>query len=246
MLKISNLTKSYDDMPALRGIDLEVNRGDFIAVLGGSGSGKSTLLRCMTGEERPDDGEVVMNGVNLAKASWWARWEASKQWSVIGSVDQLNPKRSALRNVIIGRFREFSFWRQLLGGKPSEEEHMRAMDYLEQVGLLDKATMKVEQMSGGEKQRVLIARALSRGAKLIVADDPVSNLDPRSAETIMESFKELYRRETVTVVCALQNIDMAERYASRIVGIADGRVALDIRARRLTGAERNKLLTQTR
>jgi len=243
MLIVNNLTKSFDDTQVLKGVDLEVNRGDFVAILGGSGSGKSTLLRCLVGQEKPDGGDVVFNGVNLAKASWWTRWEASKDWSVIGSTDQLNGRRSAFRNVVVGRFRQFSFWRQLLGGKPSEEEHVRAMDYLEQVGLLDKASQPVEKLSGGEKQRVLIARALSRGAKLIVADDPVSNLDPHSAERIMESFKELYRRETVTVVCALQNIEMAEKYASRIVGLVDGRVEFDIRARRLTGAERNKLLS---
>jgi len=242
MLIVNNLVKSYGDTAVLKGIDLEVNRGDFVAVIGGSGSGKSTLLRCLIGKERPDGGDVVFNGVNLTQSSWWTRWEASKDWSLIGSTDQLNGRRTAFRNVVVGRFRQFSFWRQLMGGKPSEEEHVRAMDYLEQVGLLDKAFQKVEKLSGGEKQRVLIARALSQGAKLIVADDPIVGLDPHSAERIMESFKELYRRETVTVVCAMQNIELAEKYASRIVGIADGRVALDIRARRLTAAERNKLL----
>jgi len=244
MLKANGLTKSYGDTQVLRGIDLEVNRGDFVAIVGGSGSGKSTLLRCLVGKERPDGGEVVFNGVNLTKSSWWARWEASKDWAVIGTPDQLNGRRTAFRNVVTGRLRQFSFWRLLLGGKPSEEEHIRAMDHLEQVGLLDKAFQQVEKLSGGEKQRVLIARALSQGAKLIVADDPVSSLDPHSAERIMESFKELYRRETVTVVCALQNIEMAEKYASRIVGIVDGRVEFDIRARRLTAAERNKLLSR--
>ncbi|HZG86603.1 phosphonate ABC transporter ATP-binding protein [Paenibacillus sp.] len=244
MLKANGLTKSYGDTQVLRGIDLEVHRGDFVAVIGGSGSGKSTLLRCLVGKERPDGGEVVFNGVNLTKSSWWARWEASKDWAVIGTADQLNGRRTAFRNVVTGRLRQFSFWRLLLGGKPSEEEHIRAMDHLEQVGLLDKAFQPVEKLSGGEKQRVLIARALSQGAKLIVADDPVSSLDPHSAERMMESFKELYRRETVTVVCALQNIEMAEKYASRIVGIVDGRVEFDIRARRLTAAERNKLLSR--
>lgn len=243
MLSVRNLTKSYDDLKVLNGVDLEVNRGDFIALLGTSGSGKSTLLRCMIGKEKPDGGEVLLNGVNLTKASWWTRWEQSKNWAVIGSTDQLNPNRTAFRNVVTGRIRQFSFWRLLLGGKPSEEEHMRAMDYLEQVGLLDKALMKVEKLSGGEKQRVTIARALSQGAKLIIADDPVSQLDPRSAESIMESFKELYRRETVTVVCAMQNIEFAERFASRIVGLAGGRVVLDVRGRRLTAAERHKLLS---
>lgn len=243
MLIANQLTKSYRENPnpVLKGIELEVNRGDFVAILGGSGSGKTTLLRCLTGDERPDSGEVVFQGKVISPASWWTRWEASKDWAVIGSTDYLNGRRTAFRNVVTGRIRQFSFWRQLLGGKPSEEEHVRAMDYLEQVGLLDKAFQKVEKLSGGEKQRVLIARALSQGAKLIIADDPVSNLDPRSAENIMESFKELYRRETVTVVCTLQNIEMAEKYASRIVGLSDGRIAFDIRARRLTMSEKQML-----
>jgi len=243
MLIVRNLTKSYDNVKVLNGVDLEVNRGDFIALIGGSGSGKTTLLRCITGKEKPDEGDILLNGVNLAKASPWTRWVQSKHWAVIGSTEHLNPNRTAFRNVVTGRIRHFSFWRLLLGGKPSEEEHMRAMDHLEQVGLLDKAQMKVEKLSGGEKQRVAIARALSQGAKLIIADDPVSHLDPRNAEAIMESFKELYRRETVSVLCAMQNIEFAERYASRIVGLAGGRIVLDIRGRRLTAAERHKLLS---
>jgi len=243
MLIVRNLTKSYDGAKVLSGVDLEVNRGDFVALLGASGSGKTTLLNCLIGKEKPDGGEILFDGVDLAQASWWTRWRMSKHWAVVGVADQLNPNRTAYRNVVAGRFRHFSFWRLLLGGKPSEEEHMRAMDYLEQVGLLDKALMKVEKLSGGEKQRVAIARALSRGAKLIIADDPVAHLDPRSAESIMESFKKLYQRETVTVLCAMQNIDFAERYASRIVGLAGGRVLFDIRGRRLTAAERHKLLS---
>jgi len=241
MLIVNNLVKRFEDTPVLRGVDLEVSRGEFVAILGGSGSGKSTLLRCIAGKERVDGGEVSYNGTAISGASWWTRWELGKDIAFLDSSEQLNGKRSAFRNVVMGRFRQFSFWRQLLGGKPSEEEHIRAMDFLEMVGLLDKASQRVETLSGGEKQRVLLARALSQGAKLIVADDPVSSLDPHSAERMMEALNELYRRETVTVVCALQNIEMAEKFASRIVGLADGVVAFDVRARRLTAAEKAKL-----
>jgi phosphonate transport system ATP-binding protein len=96
-------------------------------------------------------------------------------------------------------------------------------------------------MSGGEKQRVAIARALSRGAKIIVADDPVSSLDPHAAERVLEDLKELYKREGILVICALQNTELAEKFASRIIGIAGGKVVLDVSGRRLTSAEKHKL-----
>jgi phosphonate transport system ATP-binding protein len=241
MLTVRNLVKKYDDVPVLKGIDLHAEAGEFIAVVGSGGSGKSTLLRCLGLQEAWDEGKIVYNGDQEIQPSWFSRWKFSKDWAVIEPSPQLNGKQTAFRNVVSGRYRQFSFWRMLLGGKPSAEEYERAMDYLEKVGLLDLAQRKVENLSGGEKQRVAIAKALCRGAKIIVADDPVSNLDPHSAQRVLEDLSQLYREEGVLIICALQNTDMAEKYASRIIGMEDGRVILDVGGRRLTPAERRTL-----
>ncbi|MCI3922238.1 ATP-binding cassette domain-containing protein [Paenibacillus sp. TRM 82003] len=241
MLTVRGLIKKYGDTTVLKGIDLHAEAGELIAVVGGSGSGKSTLIRCLGLKEQWDGGKMFYNGVNEISGSWFSRWKLSKDWGYIEANPQMNGRQTAFRNVVSGRFRQFSYWRLLLGGKPSAEEYERAMDFLEKVGLLDQAFQKVEKMSGGEKQRVSIAKALSRGAKVIVADDPVSSLDPHAAERVLEDLKSLTSREGILVVCALQNVEMAEKYASRIIGLDDGRVQLDVGGRRLTMAERRKL-----
>jgi len=242
MLTVRHLVKKYNDTPVLKSIDLHAEAGEFIAVVGGGGSGKSTLLRCLALQEGWDSGKIIYNGDQEISPSWFSRWKVSKDWAVIEPSPQMNGKQTAFRNVVSGRFRQFSYWRLLLGGKPSPEEYTRAMDYLEKVGLLDQAFQKVGKMSGGEKQRVAIAKALCRGAKIIIADDPVSNLDPHSAQRVLDDLKQLYQAEGLLIICALQNVELAERYASRIIGLDGGEIVLDVSGRRLTSAERKKIL----
>ncbi|WP_199614088.1 phosphonate ABC transporter ATP-binding protein [Paenibacillus alkalitolerans] len=242
MLTVRKLVKKYGDAVVLNGIDLHVESGQFVAIVGGSGSGKSTLVRCLGLKEQWDEGNLLYKGVNYEmNQSWFTRWKLSKDWAFIDSSPQLNGKQTAFRNVISGRFRQFSFWRLLLGGKPSEDEYTRAMDFLQKVGLLDQAFQKIDTMSGGEKQRVAIARALGRGARIIIADDPVSNLDPHSAERVLEDLKQLCKHENILVICVFQNIEMAEKYSSRIIGLDNGKIALDVSGRRLTSAEKHKI-----
>jgi phosphonate transport system ATP-binding protein len=240
MLTVRKLVKKYGDTVVLKGIDLHAEAGEFIAVVGGSGSGKSTLIRCLGLKERWDGGTLIYQGNKSSDGSWFTRWRLSKDWAMIDFSPLLNIRQTAFRNVVSGRFRQFSFWRLLIGGKPSEDEYTRAMDYLEKVGLLDQAMQRVEKMSGGEKQRVAIARALCRGAKIIVADDPVSNLDPRSAERVLKDLRQLAQSEGILIICAMQSVDLAEQYASRIISINEGRIELDVSGRRLTAAEKRK------
>jgi phosphonate transport system ATP-binding protein len=117
------------------------------------------------------------------------------------------------------------------------------MDFLEKVGLLDKAHEKVGKLSGGEQQRVAIARALVQGAKVIMADEPIKGLDPKSADRVMEDFKSLCKRQELVAICSMQNLDLAERFATRIWGLSKGRIVLDIPARRLTQYEKNLIFS---
>lgn len=241
MIRVTQLTKTYDDAPILRGIDLDLFAGDFIAVVGGSGSGKSTLLRCLGLQENWDKGKLMYKETDLVNASALVKWKYKKDWAVLEQNPQLLPKQTAYRNVLRARFRDFPLWRMLIGGKASQDEHMRALDYLEQVGLLDKAFQKVETLSGGEKQRVGIAKVLCQGAKIIIADSPVSNLDPHSAERVLQDLKKLCERDKLLILCTFPGFEMAEKYANRILGLVDGRIEFDVRGRRLTTAEKIKL-----
>jgi phosphonate transport system ATP-binding protein len=118
------------------------------------------------------------------------------------------------------------------------DEHMSGMDYLEKVGLLNRANHKMEQLSGGERQRVAIARAMMHGAKWIVIDEPVSGLDPSTAEGVMADLRELCLKHQTTLICSLHDVRLAEKYATRIWGLSGGHIILDVQARRLTEREK--------
>lgn len=239
MIIVRNLTKTLTDgKTVLSKISFQVDKGEFVALLGASGSGKTTLLRCISLRERWTQGQMIYEGSELSAAKWTDKLKLRKEWAFLEEKPALNPKKSALKSVIGGRFFHLPLWRKLTG-TVSTDEHIRAMDYLEKVGLLDKAKEPAEKLSGGEQQRIAIARALSQGAKVIVADEPTKGLDPESAHRVLQDFRALCKSDGMIVICAMQNLDLAERNATRIWGLAEGRIVLDIPARRLTQREKD-------
>ena len=206
---------------ALRGVDLDVAAGEFAAILGRSGSGKSTLLNLLAGLDRPSAGSVVVDGADLASLD--SNGLARYRGSVVGIVFQsfhLLPGRSALDNVATPL---------LLDGVPAKERRSRARAALESVGLAERAGHRPAQLSGGEQQRVAIARALVRGPRLLVCDEPTGNLDAATADGVAALLTELHRDSGVTVVMVTHEQPLAERVASRLVTMHDGRVAEDRR-----------------
>lgn len=242
MIRVENLVKKYPpDNTVLSGVSFSADAGELIAVVGASGSGKTTLFRCLTLHDKWTSGTLTYNGREIPVSSWIGRFKIRKEWAYLEEKPILYWRKTALKNVLIGRISQTPIWR-VLTGLVRSDDHMGAMDMLENLGLLDKARMRAEQLSGGERQRIAIARALVHGAKVIVADEPVSGLDPESAERVLRDLQELCRREGITVLCTLHQLDYAERFATRIIGLADGQIALDIRARRLTQRERDLVL----
>jgi phosphonate transport system ATP-binding protein len=243
MISVRNLKKSVgpDRTPLLRGINLDIEQGEFVAVIGAGGSGKTTLLTCMAGRSRWDEGDILFRGESLKNMNVWRKYVYRKECAFLAQQPELNPNKTAAKNVLSGRFRRAGLLR-LATGLVSKDEHFTAHDYLDKVGLLDKAHLKAEQLSGGERQRVAIGRALAWGAKVIYADEPISGLDPHSGARVMEDFRRLCREDGLTVVCCLNKIDLAETYCSRIVGLKDGIIDLDARGRRLTEREKRHIL----
>lgn len=241
MLRIQNLSKEYPpSSKVLRHIDADVFNGDFIAVVGASGSGKSTLLKCLALQESWSGGKYMMDGVDVFKEGFMGKRKVKRECAYLEQNPVLNLKRKALKNVLIGRSAQTPLWR-MLTGMVRNDDYMGAMDTLEQFGLLDKAHMVTGNLSGGERQRVAIARSIVHGANVILADEPVLGLDPQSAESVLETFKKLCENERCTVIAVLHNVELAEKYATRIWGIADGELAIDIRGRRLTMSEKRTL-----
>ncbi|MFE6797041.1 phosphonate ABC transporter ATP-binding protein [Paenibacillus chitinolyticus] len=241
MLTIRNLTKRLTTgQEILSKISLQIDEGELIGLVGASGSGKTTLLKCIALKEKWDDGQFIYNDRDITSLGIAEKFKLKRDWAFIEESPALDRKQTAVKNVLKGRFYEKSVMR-VLTGTNARDEHVLAMDYLEKVGLLDKAEKRVEDLSGGERQRVSIARALVQGAKIVIADEPVSGLDPEAANSVLKDLRELCKREKVTVVCSLHNVEFAERYASRIWGLAGGKIVLDIAGRKLSSMERAKI-----
>ncbi|WP_331709991.1 ATP-binding cassette domain-containing protein [Paenibacillus swuensis] len=235
---IRNLTKSIDSQLILNRISMEINEGELVAVLGASGSGKTTFLKCLALRERWDDGQYIYEGNDITNSSWLERLKLSKHWAYLEEKADIQPRKSALKNVLRGRLFYTPFWR-LITGRVSTEEYANAMDYLENVGLLDKAASPAEKLSGGERQRIALARGFVQRAKVIYADEPISGIDPSGAERVMQDFRYVCKRDKATVICTMHNAEVAQRYATRILGLAGGKIVVDVTGRPLTQRERS-------
>ncbi|WP_342478248.1 ATP-binding cassette domain-containing protein [Paenibacillus sp. FSL H7-0350] len=238
MITVEHLAKAVgeDKTPVLQDIGFQLEPGEFVALLGASGSGKSTLLRCLALREKWDRGNFRVDGQDIMKSPFAGKSKIRREWAYLEQNAELNPNRTALKNVLIGQASQTPLWRMATGMVRSDD-YMGAMDQLDLLGLLDKAKLKSGQLSGGERQRVAIARALVHGAKVILADEPVTGLDPKTADNVLETLRNLCKETGLTVLTVLP-IELAERYASRLWVLEDGRIKHDVKGRRLTSQER--------
>ncbi|MFD0670220.1 phosphonate ABC transporter ATP-binding protein [Cohnella sp. GCM10027633] len=241
MIVITGLTRKIPDgKTILDRVSARLEPGTFIAVVGESGSGKSALLKALALQETWTEGEYKVDGKDIMQAGWFARMKHRREVAYIEQKPLLLEKKSALKNVLIGVAGQTPLWRRLIGSVRSDD-YMGGMDMLEKVGLLELAQQKVERMSGGERQRIAIARSLVHGAKLVLTDEPVSGLDPHTSEEMMRTLKKLCAEKGTTIVAALHRLELAEKFADEIWGMQDGRIVLQVSGRRLTGAERIRI-----
>jgi putative ABC transport system ATP-binding protein len=200
---------------ALKGVDLAVARGEMVAIMGPSGSGKTTLLNCLSGIETIDDGQILIDARDLSTLSDNDRTDfRARTMGFVFQAFNLLPVLSAAENVEIPLL--------LVGAKPKEARR-RALETLESVGLGDRATHRPEQLSGGEQQRVAVARALVHRPAVVWADEPTGNLDTESTDQVMDLLTRLNRQEGQTMVLVTHNPSVAERTA-RTIHMRDGRV----------------------
>jgi phosphonate transport system ATP-binding protein len=240
LITVRNLVKKIEKKEVLSGVQFDVGLGEFIVLLGASGSGKTTLLRCITLQDKWDAGHFFFEGRDIMEHNALQKRKYRKKWAYIEEKPTLIGDKTALKNVLKGRFYETAWWRKLTG-KVEMDEHIMGMDFLEKVGLLDKAHQKANTLSGGEVQRVAIAKALVQGAQIIVADEPISGLDPENAKKVMMDLQNLCQKTNVTVICCLHQVELAEKYATRLWGLSEGKLVFDIKGRRLTQSEKDRV-----
>jgi phosphonate transport system ATP-binding protein len=232
VIQIRGLTKRYGDFDALKGIDLDVAPGEFLVVLGPSGAGKSTLLRCINRLTEPTQGEVRIDGA-LASSDAASLRRLRRQVAMIFQHYNVVPRLSVQKNVLTGRLGSMPSalsWLQVFPRKDIEI----ARECLRRVELEDKALLRTDTLSGGQKQRVGIARALAQQPKIILADEPVASLDPKTSRTVLNYLKQASRELGISVVCNLHQIEYAREFGERIVGVSAGRTVFEGGPQQLT------------
>ncbi|MCA3280654.1 MAG: phosphonate ABC transporter ATP-binding protein [Roseomonas sp.] len=226
-LVIRNLVKEYvPGTPVLRGINLTIAAQGITAIIGPSGTGKSTLLRCINQLVEPTQGEIRLNGEDLVPLKGRALRLARRRIGMVFQEYNLVERLSVMENVLSGRLGYVSFWRAWLR-RYAEEDIARAFELLEAVGLPEQATRRADALSGGQRQRVGIARALMQRPELLLADEPTSSLDPRTAIEIMELMTGLATSARIPLVVNIHNVDLARRFAQRVIGMAGGEIVFD-------------------
>ena len=224
MLGINNLKKTFENgSPGLKGVDLKINKGEFVSILGPSGSGKTTLLRTINGLETSTGGEIYFDNkkVNNKNIS-----EVQKKTGMIFQEFNLVNNLSAINNVLTGLLNSSNKFLSLFY-LFSKEQKIEALRSLETVGLLEKSHNRSDELSGGQRQRVGIARAIIKKPLLLLADEPVASLDPKSSNLILSLLKKINQEFGTTILCNLHQVDLAKKYSNRVVGLMDGKIIFD-------------------
>ena len=227
IVEITGLRKVFPNgTVALDGIDLTIQRGEFVVLIGLSGSGKSTLLRCINRLVEPTSGRVVFDRTDVTAAPGPELRRIRRRIGMIFQQFNLVKRLTVYSNVLAGRLGYRSMWRTF-ASRPTDEDVARAYENLGRVGILEKAFSRADQLSGGQQQRVGIARALMQAPELMLADEPVASLDPATSHSVMKYLEEINRKDGITVICSLHFLSLARRYGSRVIALKGGRIAFD-------------------
>ncbi|MGO3152320.1 MAG: phosphonate ABC transporter ATP-binding protein [Galactobacter sp.] len=237
MIRVDGLSKRFDDgTQALTGVDLRVEQGEIVVLLGLSGSGKSTLLRHVDALETPTAGTVEVLSQPVPRLRGKALRSLRSRVGFIFQQFELVGPLTVLENVLTGALGRVRGPRLGLFGYPKALK-LKALGHLDRVGLLSQAYQRADTLSGGQQQRVAIARALMQDPEVLLADEPVASLDPQSSSQVMALIREIAAEEKLTVLCSLHQVDLAISWADRIVGLRHGGVVLDTPATGLTKSE---------
>lgn len=228
MIKFENVTKIYPGAatPALDNVNLTINDGDFVSIIGLSGAGKSTLLRCINKMHDIQEGKVLIDEQDISAAKGKELRVLRRNIGMIFQSFNLVKRSSVYKNVLGGRAGYHSFF-EVFFGVYKEEEKRLAFDSLNKLGILDKAFVRADELSGGQQQRVALARALTQEPHIILADEPVASLDPITTISVMNDFKRINEDYKITIVANMHHVDLALKYSTRIIGINKGKIVFD-------------------
>ena len=218
LIRMTDVQKTYKTgTVALYDVDLTISKGEFVFIIGASGSGKSTLIKMLYREEKPDKGSIMIGGINVAKLKDRKVYILRRKLGVVFQDFKLLPKMTVYENVAFA-MEVFSYDKKKI--------HRRVMEVLELVGLKGKVRQYPDQLSGGEQQRVVIARAIVNNPKLLICDEPTGNLDPDTSMGIMKVLDDINKMGT-TIVMTTHNRDIVNKMKKRVIVLNEGKIAQD-------------------
>lgn len=227
MIVFDNVSKIYPNgVKGLHNINLTVNEGEFVAIIGLSGAGKSTLLRAVNQLVPITTGNIQINGRSITQANKKELRLIRREIGLISQQFNLVKRSTVQKNVLSGRLGYYSTLKSIFG-LFTKEDYQRTVEALERVDLSDKLHSRSDELSGGQQQRVLIARALVQQAPIILADEPVASLDPITTEKVMEDLRQINQTMAKTILINLHSIPLARKYSSRIIALKEGEIVFD-------------------
>jgi phosphonate transport system ATP-binding protein len=240
LLKVKKLTKFYKDVKALSDVDFTLKKGEFTAVIGPSGSGKTTLIRCINKLIEPSDGSIIFNNEDIVGLKGSRLRHTRAKIGMIFQHYNLVERLTVIENVLHGRM---GYKSNIAGvfGMYSEEEKEKALSILELMGLEEHVYRRCDKLSGGQKQRVGIARALVQDPEIILCDEPISSLDPSSAKKIMDYLQKVQQEFGITILVNLHQVNIAKKYAERILGFNEGNLVFDGPPKKLSKGQINDI-----
>jgi phosphonate transport system ATP-binding protein len=235
MIEVRNLIHRYknNNEDVLKKISFNIGKGQIAILLGSNGSGKTTLLRCINKLIVPVSGSIFIDGIDILKANAQkTRWVRRRIGFIFQELNLIE-RMTVLDNVMNGRLGYIGLLRTCFN-RFREDDYRAALNSLQKMGLSDLKYKRVSNLSGGQKQRVAIARALSQEPEIILADEPVSSLDPKLREEIMALLYRVCIEKEITLIMSLHFVGLSRRYASRIIGINNGRIVVDDKAQKVS------------
>ena len=227
MINFDHVSKTYENgVKGLIDVNLTINDGDFVSIIGLSGAGKSTLLRAINRLNEITEGEIIIDGKSLTKANKKQLRKIRRGIGMISQQFNLVKRSTVQKNVLSGRLGYYSTLKSVLGIF-SKEDYTLVNEVLEKVGLSDKLHERCDNLSGGQQQRVSIARTLFQQANIILADEPGSALDPVTSVEIMEELRKINETMNKTVIVNIHSVDLAKQFSKRIIALQDGKVIFD-------------------
>ena len=227
MIKFDKVNKVYPNgLHALKNISLEINQGEFVAIIGLSGAGKSTLLRTINRMHDISEGSLTVNGQEINDLAGKDLRKFRRKIGMVFQSFNLVTRTTVVNNVLTSRVPDMPLWKSIIG-LYSKEDKVIALEALDKVGILDKAYVRADQLSGGQQQRVALARTLAQKPEIILADEPVAALDPITAKQVMDDFKKINKELNMSVLINIHHVDLALKYADRVIGIKAGEIVYD-------------------